>query len=98
MTRDELIEHVARAMAEADSGPQGSGLFGIHWQEFGPGYLDAARVAVLALLDKMETPSEGMGRAGLDVLEDGQSWLGALRIYRVMIAAFRKEITGEAGS
>jgi hypothetical protein len=42
-------EAIARAMAAADSGPEGSALFAIHWEEFGPGYLNSAR-AILALI------------------------------------------------
>lgn len=45
---ERVVEAVARAMAEADSGPEGSTLFEIHMREFGIGYYDAATVAIEA--------------------------------------------------
>lgn len=45
---DKMIEIAAKAMAAADSGPEGSALFDIHWREFGESYLSGARVALEA--------------------------------------------------
>ena len=45
----DMIERVAKAMAENDSGPMDSALFAIHWREFGEGYIDSARVAIAAM-------------------------------------------------
>lgn len=47
----EMIERVARAMAANDSGPQGSALFDIHWNEFGYGYRESALVAIQAMME-----------------------------------------------
>jgi len=47
----DMIERVARAMAENDSGPMDSALFAIHWREFGEGYIDSARAAIAAMRD-----------------------------------------------
>lgn len=49
------VERMARAMAENDSGPEGSALFDIHWREFGEGYKSSA----LAALKALREPSEG---------------------------------------
>ena len=45
----DMIERVAKAMAENDSGPMDSALFAIHWREFGEGYIDSARAAIAAM-------------------------------------------------
>jgi len=55
-----MIELVARAMVAADSGPEGSALFDIHWHEFGAGYLKSARAAI----EVMREPTEAMLTAG----------------------------------
>lgn len=55
-----MIEKVAKAMASAESGPEGSALFSVHWDEFGDGYMDSARVAIEA----MREPTEEMELAG----------------------------------
>lgn len=55
-----MIEKMALAMAVADSGPEGSGLFNIHWTEFREGYKSSARAALEALLE----PNEAMVEAG----------------------------------
>ena len=52
----DMIERVAKAMAENDSGPMDSALFAIHWREFGEGYIDSARAAIAA----MREPTEAM--------------------------------------
>ena len=49
MTEEKIIELMARAMASNDSGPEGSQLFAIHWEEFSEGYLGSARTALTAL-------------------------------------------------
>ena len=56
----DMIERVAVAMAENDSGPMDSALFAIHWREFGEGYIDSARAAIAA----MREPTEKMIDAG----------------------------------
>ncbi len=56
----DMIERVAKAMAENDSGPMDSALFAIHWREFGEGYIDSARVAIAA----MREPTQEMVTAG----------------------------------
>ncbi len=43
-------EKVARAMIAADSGPEGSKLFEIHWEEFADGYRKGADAAIAELL------------------------------------------------
>ena len=47
----DMIERVARAIAESDSGPMDSALFAIHWHEFGESYIDCARAAIAAMRD-----------------------------------------------
>jgi len=61
----DMIERVARAMAAKDSGPEGSELFGIHWDEFGDGYVESARAAIEA----MREPTEEMERLGTITLD-----------------------------
>lgn len=56
-----MIERVARAMVVADSGPEGSTLFDIHWEEFGEGYMAGARAAIEA----MREPTDEMIEAGV---------------------------------
>jgi hypothetical protein len=46
MTRYEIIETIARALAVADSGPEGSALFETQWEKFSFDYLDNATVAL----------------------------------------------------
>ena len=46
-----MIERVARALAASDSGPEGSKLFRIHWEEFEPGYMNSARAAIEAMME-----------------------------------------------
>jgi len=47
----DMIERVAVAMAENDSGPMDSALFAIHWCDFGESYIDCARAAIAAMRD-----------------------------------------------
>lgn len=58
----EMIAIVARAMAMADSGPEGSQLYDLHWREFGPAYLQSARIAITAMRDP---PDEMLMAPGL---------------------------------
>lgn len=78
-----MIERVARAMVAADSGPEGSVLFDMHWAEFGDGYLKTARAAIAAMRD----PTEGM----LDGINP--NWIdgGAVQSYQAMIDAALEE-------
>lgn len=62
-----MREKMARAMAVADSGPEGSALFDIHWQEFGDGYLSGVDASLTALME----PTEGMKDARFRVLGRG---------------------------
>lgn len=51
---DKMVDRVARAMLAQDSGPEGSSLFDIHWNEFGEGYMQSARAAIQATgIDEM---------------------------------------------
>lgn len=56
----DMVERVAQAMAAAVSGPEGSELFRIHWEEFGPGYIDGAIAALKALRDPTPEMVEAM--------------------------------------
>lgn len=53
LRRPETAERLARAMAAADSGPQGSGLFEIHWGEFQGGYRESAETALAELIERL---------------------------------------------
>ena len=66
MAEMSMVEKVAKAMAAAESGPEGSALFSIHWDEFGDGYLDSARVAIEA----MREPTDAMLDDGRDRAND----------------------------
>ena len=63
----DMIERVAKAMAENDSGPMDSALFAIHWREFGEDYIDSARTAIAA----MREPTDEMNDAGADKCDGG---------------------------
>lgn len=45
-TNEQIIEAMARAVVESESGEMGSHLFNIHWEEFGEGYTNSMRVAL----------------------------------------------------
>lgn len=78
-----MIERVARAMVAADSGPEGSTLFDIHWEEFGEGYMAGARVAIEA----MREPTDEMLDCGVDA-DDGMTHPDTVvDIYQAMINA-----------
>ena len=64
----DMVEKVAKAMAENDSGPMDSALFAIHWREFGEGYIDSARAAIAA----MREPSEEMINEAADLCASPQ--------------------------
>jgi hypothetical protein len=61
-----MREKIARAMAAKDSGPEGSALFDIHWQEFQDGYLAGADAA----LDALAEPTRDMLTAFVDAETD----------------------------
>lgn len=44
-----MIETMARAMAVAGSGPEGSALFAVHWAKFGTGYIGGTTAALKAM-------------------------------------------------
>jgi hypothetical protein len=44
-TTDLIVKSMAVAMVEKDSGPNGSTLFGVHWNEFGATYTESAEAA-----------------------------------------------------
>ena len=52
MNTSNLRERVARAMVAKDSGPEGSLLFKLHWQEFAEGYLTSADAAIAIVLEE----------------------------------------------
>jgi hypothetical protein len=52
MTAPNLRERVAKAMVAKDSGPEGSLLFKLHWQEFAEGYLTSADAAIAIVLEE----------------------------------------------
>ena len=79
----DMIERVARAMAENDSGPMDSALFAIHWREFGEGYIDSARVAIAA----MRKPTQEMLDAGTNAGLPGYDYAPPDTTYPAMIDA-----------
>ncbi|WP_420961145.1 hypothetical protein [Brucella sp. IR073] len=81
-TPDDLVERVARMMAENDSGPEGSALFDIHWTEFGEGYKASARVAIAEIRAALDEPTEAMLAAArrINHATDAEIW-------RAMLAA-----------
>lgn len=84
----EIVERVARAMVADESGPEGSRLFDIHWQEFGEAYTKSARVAIEA----MREPTEAMQTAGNAVEDPRPATSGpdAVWIWREMVSAALK--------
>jgi len=58
MTTPNLRERVAKAMAAKDSGPEGSLLFKLHWQEFAEGYLTSADAAIAIVLEEAAKVAE----------------------------------------
>lgn len=78
-----MIERVARQMAAADSGPEGSEIFNIHWSEFDENYRNGARAAIEA----MRSHTKDMDSAGYDAYPGDDH----LDIYRAMIDAALRE-------
>lgn len=71
-----MVERVARAMAAADSGPEGSKLFEFHWAEFSEGYLSGAAIAIEAMRDLTEEMIVA-GSHGNDPQEVWSAMIGA---------------------
>jgi hypothetical protein len=74
MTSSNLRERVAKAMVAKDSGPEGSLLFKLHWQEFAEGYLTSADAAIAIVL---EEAADVVGEVG-DCAEAG-AYIVAIR-------------------
>jgi hypothetical protein len=54
MTSEEIILTMAKAMVAADSGPEGSYLFTVHWGEFGETYIEQAKIGFDAAREHIE--------------------------------------------
>lgn len=78
-----MVEKVAKAMAAAESGPEGSSLFSVHWDEFGDGYMDSARIAIEAMREPTEAMKQEAWRVG--IVSDGPI------VYEAMISAALSE-------
>jgi len=74
MNTSNLRERVAKAMVAKDSGPEGSLLFKLHWQEFAEGYLTSADAAIAIVL---EEAADVVGEVG-DCAEAG-AYIAAIR-------------------
>lgn len=61
MTPSNLRERVAKAMVAKDSGPEGSLLFKLHWQEFSEGYLTSADAAIAIALEEAAKAGDELG-------------------------------------
>lgn len=91
MTREQIIEAMARAMSKEDSGPFGD----VHWDEFGESYVVGSRAALSAIealgyVIVPVTPTEPAVDAGISFMEQIgylASEMDAMIIYRAMIEA-----------
>jgi len=74
MNTSNLRERVAKAMVAKDSGPEGSLLFKLHWQEFAEGYLTSADAAIAIVLEEAAKVADGYHRTKevtRDLMDDG---------------------------
>ena len=69
--QEALREKVARAMAAADGGPEGSTLFEIHMREFGDGYRNGADAAIAVVLKEAATLAGAQVTSGAVMMADG---------------------------
>jgi len=84
-----MVEKVARAMVAADSGPEGSPLFEIHWREFGVRYKSSARAGIQAMREMTPEMSKAADIPGWD--DSVTIGLGAEIWERAIDAALKEE-------
>ncbi|PTQ64507.1 hypothetical protein C8J45_103357 [Sphingomonas sp. PP-CE-3G-477] len=60
-----MIENMARALAVAESGKEGTFIFDLHWEEFGEHHIQTVR----STLGMLREPTEAMLLAGTDQLD-----------------------------
>lgn len=75
----EMRHRIAKAMVERESGPEGSSLFDIHWDEFGEVYYNSAKSALAA----MQIPTNRMVAAAADEL--GMDATKVAAVWMIMI-------------
>lgn len=96
-----MIERVALAMAAKDSGPEGSKLFGIHWDGFRDGYMSSALAAIEAISQWHDEQAAGFRKmANDDRLSDdaiAKAW-GASKHHAGTAASMRSILIGNKES